>query len=255
MDTNAAYEYGQKDFNLPHDIIQLPSGGVFYKSKKKSVKVGYLTANDENLLVNVIRKNDNNIIMTLIRAKLYEHDLKPEELTESDVEAILLFLRNTSFGTDYILTVKDPKTKESFETKVSLESMNFKKVEHKPNEEGYFEVTLPKSGYSAKIRPLTYAETIELEGLVDKYPKERNAPLVTWRLNKHIIELNGVTDRSRIATMVDNLLINDSKFIRSFLKNNTPSLDFQKEVKAPLGELVTVDVTFGVEFFRPFFEL
>ena len=24
----------QQDFNLPHDVIQLPSNGVFYKSKK-----------------------------------------------------------------------------------------------------------------------------------------------------------------------------------------------------------------------------
>ena len=38
------YQAGQADFNLPHDIVELPSGGVFYKNKKKSVKVGYLTA-------------------------------------------------------------------------------------------------------------------------------------------------------------------------------------------------------------------
>ena len=36
-----AYQAGQAEFNLPHDVIQLPSQGVFYKSKKKSIKVGY----------------------------------------------------------------------------------------------------------------------------------------------------------------------------------------------------------------------
>ena len=45
-----AYTAGQQDFNLPHDVIQLPSGGIFYKSKKKTVKVGYLTAIDENII-------------------------------------------------------------------------------------------------------------------------------------------------------------------------------------------------------------
>ena len=44
------YAAGQQDFNLPHDIIELPSRGLFYKSKKKSVKVGYLTAFDENII-------------------------------------------------------------------------------------------------------------------------------------------------------------------------------------------------------------
>ena len=28
---------GTENFNLPHDVVQLPSGGIFYKSKKKSV--------------------------------------------------------------------------------------------------------------------------------------------------------------------------------------------------------------------------
>jgi hypothetical protein len=254
MEANV-YEYGQKGFDLPHDLVQLPSGGVFYKSKKKAIKVGYLTANDENLLVNVVRKNNTNIVMNLLRSKIYEHDIKPEELIESDVEAILLFLRNTSFGTEYNISVKDPSTNENFDTIVSLEEMNFKKIEHKPNDDGYFDVVLPKSEKRVKIKPLSYADTIELDNMLEKYPKERTAPIITWRLNKHIIEYDGITDKSRIATIVDSLPIADSKFIRSFLKDNTPSLDFKKTVNTPSGELVTIDVTFGVEFFRPFFEL
>ena len=249
------HEYGQKNFDLPHDLVQLPSGGVFYKSKKKAIKVGYLTANDENLLVNVIRKNASTLIPNLLRSKIYEPDLKIDELIESDVEAILLFLRNTSFGTDYIVQAKDPSTKENFNASVSLDEMNFKKTNFKPNDDGYFEVTLPKSGFSAKIKPMTYTDSLELESLSEKYPTERTAPIVTWRLNKHIVELNGVQEKNKIALMVDNLPIGDSKFIRSFLRENTPALDFKKTVTAPSGELVTIDVTFGVEFFRPFFEL
>jgi hypothetical protein len=254
MEANV-YEYGQKNFELPHDMVQLPSGGVFYKSKKKVIKVGYLTANDENLLVNIVRKTNNNLVMSLLRAKIYEHDIRPEELIESDVEAILLFLRNTSFGTEYSINVKDPNTNEKFDATVSLDEMNFKKTEFKPLDEGYFEVVLPKSGSKVKIKPLSYSDTIELDSMLEKYPKDRNAPIITWRLNKHILEYDGISDKSKIAVFVDNLPIMDSKFIRSFLKENTPSLDFKKLVKAPSGELVTVEVTFGVEFFRPFFEL
>ena len=89
---------GQENFNLPHDVVTLPSGGIFYKSKKKSVKVGYLTANDENYLLNSNRNSKENIVLGLLRNKIYEPDLRPDELLEGDVEAILIFLRNTSFG-------------------------------------------------------------------------------------------------------------------------------------------------------------
>ena len=89
------YLAGQQDFNLPHDVIQLPSGGIFYKSKKKSVKIGYLTAVDENIIAEADFKKSiqESIILPLIRNKLYERDLRPEELVDGDIEAILLFLR------------------------------------------------------------------------------------------------------------------------------------------------------------------
>ena len=56
MDKSA--QYGQMDFNLPHDMVSLPSKGIFYKPKKESLKVGYLTASDENILMSNIISQD-----------------------------------------------------------------------------------------------------------------------------------------------------------------------------------------------------
>jgi hypothetical protein len=66
---NDASQYGQMDFNLPHDVVQLPSRGLFYKSKKKSVKVGYLTASDENILsnINLTKSIKESISFTVIK--------------------------------------------------------------------------------------------------------------------------------------------------------------------------------------------
>jgi len=44
----------------------------------------------------------------------------------------------------------------------------------------------------------------------------------------------------------------DSKHIKKFMSENEPGLDLTKEVIAPSGEKVMVDIAFGVEFFRPF---
>ncbi len=108
--------YGQMDFNLPHDVVSLPSGGKYYISKKKSVKVGYLTAADENTLLNM---NPNktikeSIVLPLLRNKLYESDIRPEDLLDGDIEALLIFLRNTSFGPEYVVSVTDPQTNKEF---------------------------------------------------------------------------------------------------------------------------------------------
>jgi hypothetical protein len=236
--------YGQMDFNLPHDIVQLPSNGIFYTSKKKSVKVGYLTASDENILVNIdgTKTIKETIIIPLLRNKLYERDIRPEELLEGDVEAVLLFLRNTSFGPEYNIVVNDPKTGKSFEASIMLDELNIIQPKVQPNSEGLFEVVLPTSGAHVKLKLLSLIDTMEIDKIVDLYPVGYNAPIVTTRLSKMIVELNGDKDQNKI-----------SKFIRSFMKENEPRLDLKRTVIAPSGEKVDVNIAFGVEFFRPFF--
>ncbi len=241
-----------ENFSLPHDVVPLPSGGIFYKSKKSSVKVGYLTANDENIILNAVSSKDN-LVLTLLRNKLYEHDLRPEELLEGDAQAILIFLRNTSFGSEYIINIEDPKTGKMFEANVSLDEMNIRKPQQSPNEEGLFVTKLPKSNVDVKLKPLTYSELIEIDNMVENYPVGRVAPRINWRLTKQIVELNGSRDKGIIAKFVEQMPILDSKFIRNFIRENQPSLDLKKDVKTPSGEIVTIEVAFGVEFFRPFF--
>jgi hypothetical protein len=243
---------GTQNFNLPHDVVQLPTGGIFYKSKKKSVKIGYLTANDENYLIGSSRGSEN-IVLKLLRNKLYEHDLRPEELLDGDVEAILIFLRNTSFGPEYNINLIDPATDKPFIGTVILDELNIKKTDVKPDEDGIFTTKLPKTGATVKLRPTTFYDTIELDKMVEQYPVGRQAPRVTWKLLKHIVEIDGDSDRNKISLFVDTLPIMDSKYIRKFLMDNEPSLDLKRQVIAPSGELVSFEITFGVEFFRPFF--
>lgn len=251
------YLAGQQDFNLPHDVIQLPSGGIFYKSKKKSVKVGYLTAVDENIIAEADFKKSiqESIILPLIRNKLYERDLRPEELVDGDIEAILLFLRNTSFGPEYKMTVIDPATEQKFTASILLDELNIKQPKNTPNEEGLFETVLPVSKKKVKLKVLTIADKIEIERILKSYPSERTAPSITTRLNLMIVELDGNNDKSKIATFVQEMPIGDSKYIRRFMVDNEPRLDLSKEVIAPSGERVMVDITFGVEFFRPFLSI
>ena len=47
--------------------------------------------------------------------------------------------------------------------------------------------------------------------------------------------------------------ITDSQDFRKFVKQNTPGLDLTQEVKTPSGEVIQVEIGFGVEFFRPFY--
>ena len=245
---NQSKEYGQANFSLPHDVVPLPSQGVFYKNKKKSVKVGYLTANDENLLM----AGGEDMTPNLLRTKIYEPDLRVEEMLEGDVEAILIFLRNTAFGPEMEVTLTDPTTRKSFKTTVSLEQLSILQGQT-PNEDGTFITTLPKSQTTVKLKPMTYGEILENQRIADSYPVGRVAPKVTLRLQKEIVEANGLTDKGEIAKFIEQMPIADSKFIRNFMSETEPRLDMTRVVMTPSGDRLTVNVGFGVDFFRPFF--
>jgi len=248
-------QYGQIDFNLPHDVVPLPSGGIFYPSKKKSVKVGYLTAADENTLLTFDGNKTikETLILPLLRGKIYEPDLRPEDLLDGDIEAILIFLRNTSFGDTYNVTLVDPKTSNKFEATIQLDELNIKKPEVQPDSDGTYTILLPKSGATVKLKLLNLRDSLEIDKSLEMYPTGRVAPVITLRLNKQIVELNGSSDRNEISRFIENMPIMDSKYIRNFLTKNEPRLDLDKEVIAPSGEKVVVTINFGVEFFRPFF--
>jgi len=241
-------QYAQENLILPHDVVPLPSEGVFYKNKKKSVKVGYLTASDENILM----AGGEDVTINLLRAKIYEPDLKIDDMLEGDVEAILIFLRNTAFGPEMFINVKDPKTQKQFRSSVMLDQLPIRKGQE-PNPDGTFTVTLPKSNTTVKLKPLTYGEIRDINRVLDTYPQGRIAPSVTLKLQRQLVELNGTLDKGEIAKFVEQLPIADSKFIKDFLNENEPRLDMMKSVTTPSGERLTVNVGFGVDFFRPFF--
>ena len=244
-------QYGQMDFNLPHDVVTLPSKGRFYKNKKSSLKVGYLTAADENILLG--QNTDGDIIQILLKNKIYEPDFHVDQLLDCDIEAILIFLRNTSFGSEYTFMLKDPKTLKDFEATTTLDELDIKKPKMEPNDKGYFEFKLPKTGALVECRLLTVADQKIIREFENAYPKGMTAPVITKRMEMQIMSVDGNEDKGQIVQWIQQLPIADSKYIRNTLKDCEPRLDLERVFIAPSGEKVSTTIAFGAEFFRPFF--
>jgi hypothetical protein len=252
MDQSA--QYGQMDFNLPHDVVKLPSGGETYKPKKESLKVGYLTAMDENIIMSQNTAKEG-LIYSLLKNKIYEPGFDVNQLIDSDVKAILLFLRNTAFGPDYTYMLTDPKTGNKFEATLIFDEVNYIYSQHKKNVNGNFEYVLPKSNKKVELKLLTLNDSKELDKIEEQYPTGMVAPIVTKRLEKHIVSIEGDASRENISRFINQMPISDSKSLRKFISECEPKLDVKKSVTAPSGEKVNVELTFGAEFFRPFFSL
>lgn len=241
------------DPTIAYDVVELPSKGIHYANKKKSVRVAYLTAADENILSAQNLLKTNTVIDELLKRKILDKDLSIEELSDEDRSAILIFLRNTSFGPEYTFYLKDPKTNEEFTAVVDLSEVKFKDFTLVPDEMGEFKFHFPKSNVDITFKFLTKKQLKEIEKIEESWNGIGVAPVVTKQLEMMIKSIAGNRDLMNIHNFVEQMPIKDSQEFRKFVKEHKPNLDLVKSVIAPSGEKVNVEVGFGVEFFRPFY--
>ena len=146
--------FNDVDPSLQYDIIPLPSGGQVYKSKISRVPVAYLTAYDENIMTSPNLYRDGLVIDMLLKNKIVNNAINPDELVSGDADAIILFLRSTSYGTDFPITVNDPDTGEQIETTVDLSKLKYKEFKLVSDENGHFDFKTPIRKDDIKFRYL-----------------------------------------------------------------------------------------------------
>ncbi len=238
---------------LPYDVVSLPSQGIFYESRKKTVKVTYLNASDENLLSTPSMIGSKKLIHTLLDRKILDKDINVEELAECDKEAILIFLRNTAFGSDYTVKLKDPKTENEFETTIDLSVLKTKDISVDLDEKGEFEHYLEVSKKKCKLTLISPKIEKELQKVNETYKDHPINPYITKQLEMVIKEIDGVRDPMSIAQTIQIMPIKDSQGIRKVIRENAPELDLSVKVMTPSNEEIGARIAFGIEFFRPFY--
>lgn len=237
---------------VAYDVVQLPSQGVHYSNGKKSLRVAYLTASDENILMSPNLIQSETVVDELLKRKILDKDVSFDEIVEEDRQAILIFLRNTAFGTEYTVTITDPATKKQFETVIDLSVLKVKDFKLTPDANGEYTFSLPVSKKNVTFKFLSNTQEKELQ-LIKESSGTNVAPVNTKRLEMMIKSVEGQRDQMAIYQFIQNLPIKDSLEFKKFVSENKPGLDLIVDVIAPSGEKVPVLVDFGVEFFRPFY--
>lgn len=253
------------DPTIAYDVVELPSRGIHYPNKKKSVRIAYLTAPDEDILAAQNLIQSNSTIPELIRRKVLDRDLPIEEIVEEDKQAILIFLRNTAWGSEYKVILTDPKPKEGyqyldkegrFEHTLDLSSLKMKTFDLKEDANGEYSYFCQKSAANITFKFLTRLQEAEIEKITEGWNGGGVPPTKTKELEMMIKSVQGIRDPMQIHSfIVDKMPIKDSQDFRKFVNDNKPGLDLTQVVTAPSGEVITAQVGFGVEFFRPFYGL
>jgi hypothetical protein len=239
---------------IQYDVVELPSQGMFYPDGRKTVKVSYLNATDENVLASPNLISNNLIVDELLKRKIVDKDFNIALMPEEDKQAVLIFLRNTAFGTKYKIKLYDEETDADYETELDLSEIKIKKFDIVPDANGEFEVELPVSKKKVKFVFLSPA----MEEEITKWQKDFKSldnivPIVTKTLERVIREIDGNREPMSLFRWIQMMPIADSQFLRKFIKEKRPGLDLTYPVQLPTGRVVDVNVAFGTEFFRAFY--
>jgi hypothetical protein len=245
-------ELSQPDFNSAFDVIPLPSQGKVYRNRKPNIKVSYMTTADENILTSPNLLQSGEFLKILINRKILDTELRYEDLLIGDRNAIMIWLRATSYGEMYPVTLLD-ELDDPFDTEVNLNDLKIKKLEVDPDDEGLFTFTLPISKSVIKFKLLTCGDVDVIEQIIAK-EKEDNVAVNntnTYTLEKMIVEIDGDRDRNLISNLSKSMRIGDSKALLKYISTIEPGIDLNISVPTPRGGSIDTFLPLNIKFFWP----
>ena len=208
-----------------YDIIPLPSKGECYRHKKDRIKVGYLTAADENIITSPNLYESGDIMNILLKRKVLDKDINVDELTSGDVDAIMVWLRGTAYGNDFPFETTIPGTTKTIKASADLSKLNYKPFSLKGDENGHFIFVLPRTRAKIKFKFLTKKE----ERLLQKLNKKENNGIASIELKEAVEKVKKVLKSDTTLSSADkNAIIDANKKLEKwsdslFSKNNATS--------------------------------
>jgi hypothetical protein len=253
---NQNIEYiSQPQMNQPFDLLPLPSGGKLYPSRKKTIKVAYLTTADENILTSPNLIESGDFLEILLNRKILEPELRYKDLIPGDRDAIMLWLRATGYGEIYPIEVYNKKDDTTFETDVDLSKLKTIELTVEPDFEGLFHFQLPTSKAMIKFKLLTIGDIEYIEKISEQNKDNLINEGVTLLLKHQIVDVDGNRDRNFINQFVDNMRILDSKQLRKYMNDISCGIDMNINVQTPGGESIKTFLPLTVKFFWPDYQL
>ena len=222
----------QPPVNAIYDVIPLPSNGECYPNKMSKVKVAYLTAYDENILVSPNLYRDNKVLDEILKNKLIGSPIAPEDLLQGDRDAIILWLRATGYGNEFPITATDNESGQQFEAVVDLSKIKFKPFTLKGDENGMFDFETPITHDKLKFKFLTAGDNEYLSKIDD----EEKQKTLAGKLEEMTESLSKFIERDKILNRDEKKKVFDAQNALNMWHDKLIEAD---ETGAPFTNIIT----------------
>jgi len=248
-------------YEVPVETVPLPSLGTVYSTesplyRQETIDIKAMTAKEEDILTSRALIKKGTVITHLLKSCLMDKRIDPDEMLTGDRNALMTAVRITGYGADYRVEVDCPACGEKSKQDFDLTQLPIKRLTIPPVAEGanLFEFLLPVSKKRVRFKFLTGADEAELAVVQERKKKQGMAAdnLVTQRLMFSVQSVEGITDKTKIATFIRNMPARDSLELRRHIDNNEPGVEMKSWMDCPSClEHSEVRLPIGAAFFWP----
>lgn len=245
---------------FPTEVIDLPSKGLLYPEKSPlrsgQIELKYMTAKEEDILTSTNLIQKGVVLDKLFESIIVTQGVKPKDILTGDLNAVMVAARILGYGKDYSVSVECPKCGETQETNCDLSELKDTEgaADITRTEKGEFEIVLPASKKVITFRVLTRGLEKDMQAeseALKKLNKDMNKDSTTF-LRYIITSVDGETDKAKMFSFIENMLVKDSKFLREEYKRAMPNVTFEFDLVCDTCEEVsTVRLPIGTNFFWP----
>lgn len=137
------FDFSSVPSYVQYDVLPLPSKGQCYPKNSPlrcgRIPVAYLTAADENIIASPNVYRDGKLLDIILDRKILDKRINANDLCSGDRDAIILWLRGTSYGEDFPISATNPETGKQYNVTISLSQFDYKKFELEGDENGLFD--------------------------------------------------------------------------------------------------------------------
>ena len=261
QDTQPPTQGAGFSFVVPTDFVELPSQGRFYPEGhplhgQDSIEIRQMTAKEEDMLTSRTLLKKGVALDRVIASLIVNKQIDPDSLLVGDRNAIIIAIRVAGYGNIYDTKVSCPSCGAKQEYSFNLNDANVylgedaKDLGVKDNNNGTFNVTLPRTGVDVQFRLLNGRdEKSFLTGMQNdkKLKDERN---VTRQLAAIVVSLNGDSSMQAKQYFIENVPSIDSRHLRLAYRLAAPNIDLTQDFEcSECSHEQEMEVPLSADFF------
>jgi hypothetical protein len=250
-------------WEVPVETVPLPSNGVVYPSDSplhglEMLDIKAMTAREEDILTSRALIKKGTVITHLLDSCITTPNVTSSDLIVGDRNAIMIAIRITGYGSDYGADVTCPECATRQSKRFDLAELPIKRLNIKPVAKGQneFAFILPVTQKKVTFKFLTGADEEQISTESGRrrklMPEIQTDNLVTNRLEKTIVSVEGVTDKVKLNSFVRQMPALDSRRLRTYMDDAEPGMDMRVTLECDsCGDSSQVSLPIGAGFFWP----